>query len=303
MHETHSHTGHTHNGESGRLFQAGILNLLITVAEFAGGIFSNSLSLLSDAVHNLGDTFAILIAYLANRIGRREHNIQKTFGFRRAEILAALLNSVILVVICFYIFIEAWHRFQQPEAIKSKIMLIVAAIGLFANLAAMLILHRDSGKNLNVKAAYLHLIGDTMSSVVVVATGIVLSFTNIWWLDPLVSFLIGVYILIGAYAILKQTVDILMQATPAGLDLGEVKKAVEALKEVDNVHHIHAWNLTDNDIHFECHIDLSRNFTLQETDIIRQGIAKLLHEAYSIDHLTIQFEYNCCGDKRMIAEK
>jgi cobalt-zinc-cadmium efflux system protein len=303
MNQSHSHTGHKHNGESGRLFQAGILNLLITVAEFAGGIFSNSLSLLSDAVHNLGDTFAILIAYLANRIGRREHNIQKTFGFRRAEILAALLNSVILVVICFYIFIEAWHRFQHPETIKSKIMLIVAAIGLFANLAAMLILHRDSDKNLNVKAAYLHLIGDTLSSVVVVATGIILSFTNIRWLDPLVSFLIGVYILIGAYGILKQTVDILMQATPAGLDLGEVKKTIEALKEVDNVHHIHAWNLTDSDIHFECHIDLTSNYTLQETDIIRQGLAKLLHDAYSIEHLTIQFEYNCCGDKRMIAER
>jgi cobalt-zinc-cadmium efflux system protein len=297
------HSKHTHPDESERLLLAGLLNLLITIAEFAGGILSNSLSLLSDAVHNLGDTFAVMIAYMANRIGRRAHNIEKTFGFRRVEILAALLNSTILLAVCLYLFIEAFHRLQHPEAVRSRLMLIVAALGLAANLVAVLILHKDSGKNLNVKAAYLHLIGDTLSSLVVLATGIIMKLTSAWWLDPLVSFLIGIYILTGAFGILKQAVNILMQATPAGLDLEEVKKMIEGLDEVENVHHMHAWNLTDRDIHLECHIDLARNYTLSETDSIRHHIDQLLCKNFSIDHLTVQFEYDCCGDKRMIAGK
>jgi cobalt-zinc-cadmium efflux system protein len=302
--------GHNHNHaastkSNGRqtnrsLLLATFLNALITIVEIAGGILSNSFALLSDALHNFSDTIAVFLAYIANKISQRKPTIQKTFGFRRVEILAAMLNGIVLIVICIFIFIEAWHRLKNPEPINGLIMTIVAIIGLIANFIAMAFLQPHKNNNLNVKAAYLHLIGDTLSSVVVVIGGIVIYWFHILWLDPVLTFIIGLYILKETWDIIKQAYLILLQATPPELDLDLLKTELEALPEVENIHHVHAWKLNDSRIHFECHIDLKQDFLVSETEKILFKIKDLLKDEFSIEHTTIQFEYNCCNDKSMI---
>jgi cobalt-zinc-cadmium efflux system protein len=277
-----------------------LLNLVVSIAEVIGGLISNSLALISDALHNLGDTSALFIAFLANHISKRNHTSKKTFGYKRVEILAALFNAIILVVIIIYLFIEAYQRLRNPEPVKGLIMLIIAVIGFLANLISVVLLKKHSGKSINIRAAYLHLIGDTVSSVVVIVTAVLIYFFNLYWIDPLVTFLLGIYLLRETFLILKEALDILMQATPGGLDLAQVKTVLEAIPEVDNIHHVHAWNLNDQDIHFECHIDLKSDFRISETDKIKIIINDILLNNFNINHVTIQYEYNCCEDKNMI---
>jgi cobalt-zinc-cadmium efflux system protein len=304
-HTHHNHHEHSHfhtageNTEKNLLFSA-LLNLAVTIAEIIGGLISNSLALISDALHNLGDTSALFIAYLANRISKKQGTSKKTFGFKRIEILAALFNAIVLVVIIIYLFIEAWHRLRNPMPIKGLVMLIVAVIGLLANLFSVLLLRKHAVQSINIRAAYLHLIGDTISSVIVIFTAVLIWFFNIFWIDPLVTFLLGIYLLWETYRILKVALDILMQATPPGLDLNLVKQSLETIPEIDNIHHVHAWNLSDQDIHFECHVDLKSNIRISETEIIQDAINEILKEKFRITHVTIQYEYNCCEDKNMI---
>jgi cobalt-zinc-cadmium efflux system protein len=301
----HNHNGHSHTHTEGEnteknLLLSALLNLVVTVAEVLGGLYSNSLALLSDALHNLGDTSAIFIAYLANLISKKEGTSKKTFGFKRIEILAALFNAIVLVVIIIYLFIEAWHRLKNPMPIKGLVMLIVAVVGLLANLFSVLLLKKHAMQSINIRAAYLHLIGDTISSFVVIFTAILIYFFNIYWIDPLVTFVLGIYLLWETYRILKVALDILMQATPPGLDLNLVKSALETIPAIDNIHHVHAWNLSDQDIHFECHVDLKSDIRISETEVIRDTIHSILKEKFRITHVTIQYEYNCCADKNMI---
>lgn len=304
-HTHHNHHGHSHIHSEGEktgknLLISVLLNLVVTIAEVLGGLFSNSLALLSDALHNLGDTSAIFIAFLAHLISKKEGTKKKTFGFKRIEILAALFNAIILVVIIIYLFIEAWHRLKNPMPIKGLVMLVVAVVGLMANLFSVLLLKKHSGQSINIRAAYLHLIGDTVSSFVVIITAILIYFFNIYWIDPLVTFVLGIYLLWETYRILKVALDILMQATPPGLDLNLVKEALETIPAIDNIHHVHAWNLSDQDIHFECHVDLTSDIRISETEIIQDAINEMLKEKFRITHVTIQYEYNCCSDKNMI---
>lgn len=300
-HHSHSHAHHHHHDLNEKnLLVATILNVVITVAEIIGGLAANSLALLSDAVHNLGDTFAIALAYVANKIGKKDATHEKTFGYKRIEILAALLNAVILIVITIFLFIEAYKRFQSPEPIKGLIMFIVASVGLLANLAAVFLLRNDAGHNLNIRAAYLHLLGDTISSVAVIIGSVLIYFFEIYWIDPLVTVLIGLYILKEAYAVLREAVDILMQGTPSDLDIPHIVAEIEKEKYIENIHHVHSWKLDDKQIHFECHADLNEDWPLSKVDIIRAEVEELLKNKYSISHVTIQFEYNCCSEKSVI---
>jgi cobalt-zinc-cadmium efflux system protein len=292
--------GHHHELKGKNLLTVTVLNLVITLAEIIGGIISNSLALLSDAIHNLGDTFAIVLAYMANRVGKRDPTERKTFGYRRIEILAALLNALVLIVITLFLFIEAYKRFQSPEPIKGLIMFSVASIGLLANLASVILLRGDAGKNLNIRSAYLHLLGDTISSVAVIIGSLLIYFFSIYWIDPLVTVIIGVYILKETYSVLKEAVDILMQGTPPGIDLTHIVTEVEKQTHIENIHHVHAWKLDDTKIHFECHADLKEDLPLSKVDNIRANVEELLKTKYGISHVTIQFEYNCCSEKAVI---
>ena len=279
-----------------------LLNAIITLAEFVGGFLSNSLALISDAVHNLSDTMAIIISYFALLIGKKDSTAKNTFGFKRIEILAALFNAVVLIVISVYLFYEAYERFLDPEPIKGKLMFIVATIGLLGNLISVLLLHKDSSYNLNIKAAYMHLIGDTLSSVGVIFGSVLIYFWDVYWIDPLLTVIIGLVIIKATWSILKETIEILMQASPAGLDLKEIKKDLEKHADIKNIHHIHSWRLSDNIIHFQCHADVNKNLPINNVDKIRIELENTLHKKFGIDHITIQMELDTCMEKSTITK-
>jgi cobalt-zinc-cadmium efflux system protein len=292
---------HSSAGISERnLLAAVVLNFTITLAEVAGGILSNSLALLSDALHNLGDGLAVLLAYIAHRVSKRESNQRKTFGYKRIEILAAFMNSIILVAICIFLIYEAVERFRNPAPIKGVIMFSVASVGLLANLVAMILLRTDSKKNINIKAAYLHLLGDTISSVVVIAGGILIWKSGIYWIDPLITILISLYILRETYLLLRDSFDILMQSAPREINLERIKTKVESLEEVRNLHHVHLWSLNDRQVHFEGHVDLEQDMSVSKAGDLNKKISRLLHDEFNIDHTTLQMEFGCCEHSELI---
>lgn len=291
---------HQHPVNEKNLVIATFLNLVITIVEIAGGILSGSLALLSDALHNLSDTFATFIAYLAIIIGKREANQKKTFGYKRLEILAALFNAVILIVISVFLLKEAWTRLQNPTPIHSLIMLMVGMIGLLANVYAAIILKKDAGKSINVKAAYVHLIADSLSSVAVIMGGLMIRIFNMVWIDSLITGLISIFIIRSGFVILKQAVNILMQAAPDNLDLQIIKNELEQTVEVLNIHHLHAWMLTDRVIHMEAHVELRKDLKLSQIKSIQHRIVTLLKKDFGIEHITLQFEYQTNHNPELI---
>ncbi len=300
----HTQSHHHHHGvdlQGQRLLWATLLNLAITIVQIIGGLVSNSLSLLSDALHNLGDSSAIFIAFLAGKKSKQKPDMRQTFGYKRVEILAAFFNAIVLIAICIFLFYEAYQRFLHPEAIKGKLMLIYATFGLLANLASVIILSKDKSHNLNVKAAYMHLLGDTLSSVAVIAGGAAIWIWGILWADPLITVLVGIYIIWHTWGIVKETADILMQAVPHGINLEEIKKKVEAQEEIDNIHHIHVWKLNDSQIHLEAHLNMRNNIDMVKMTEVREQIEGLLRKQFGIGHVTLQTGYDCCkGDKQLI---
>ena len=302
MAHTHDHKCGAAGQNGKRLLWVTMFNFLITVIQVAGGLLSNSLSLLSDALHNLGDSSAMFIAFLAGKISGKQPDERKTFGYRRIEILAALFNSVVLMAVCIYLFIEAIRRFVNPEPVEGRVMFIVAIFGLGVNLVSILVLHRDRNHNLNVKAAYLHLTGDTLSSVVVIAGACAIRLFRVYWIDPAVTVFVGGFILYHAWRVAKETVDILMQAAPPGMNVNRIKTVVESVPEIDNMHHLHVWKLDDTHINLEAHINLRNNITVEEMMAVRLRAEDLLHDTFGIEHVTLQMGYRCCGgNKNLIA--
>ena len=179
-------------------------------------------------------------------------------------------------------------------------MFIVATIGLIANLVSVLLLQKHVSQNINVKAAYLHLLGDTISSVAVIIGSVLIYFFKVYWVDPVITIIIGAYIIKEALGISYEAFNILMQSTPKEIDLENVKQHVEEIEEVSNIHHLHAWKLSDNQIHFECHADLNKDIPISETSFVLEKINKMLKKQFNISHITIQFGYNCCDDTKMI---
>lgn len=291
----HNHK-HAENVRGKKLLWVTLLNFSISLVQVAGGIISNSLSLISDAIHNLGDTSAIFIAFLAGKHADKKPDARKTFGYKRTEILAALFNAVVLIAICIFLFVEAYERFRNPQAIKGGIMLSVAVFGLIANLISVLVLQKEKSHNLNIRAAYLHLLGDTLSSVAVIAGGIAILVWQIYWLDPLVTVAVGVYIIYHTWDVVRQTVDILMQATPRHIDIQEIKQSLEALPQVENIHHLHIWQMDDEHIHLEAHLNISQDLSLSKAQTVRHDVETLLKDKFGISHITLQIEYKGCKD-------
>ena len=285
---------------SGRLLLSVFLNGLITLVEFTGGILSNSLALVSDAIHNLSDTLALFMAWIAHRIGKRRPDHRRTFGYQRFGILSAFINASVLSGVSIYLIYEAVLRFLEPEPVKSNLMLVIALTGLVANLLSMLFLHRDSKQSLNVRAAYLHLLGDTLSSVGVVAGAILMHYLPIYWIDPLLTVVISVVIIRQAYGILRASVEILMQSTPPHIDLEEICKCIGQIEQVRNLHHVHCWQLQDQDVLFEAHVETRRDMPVSESGQLRSEIERVLREQFGITHATLQVEFEHCEDTSLI---
>ncbi len=303
---THKHNHSHHHNHSNdlrgkKLLWVALLNFSITIVQIIGGIVSNSLSLLSDALHNLGDSSAIFIAFLAGKISQKKPDKNKTFGYKRIEILAALFNAVALISISIFLFFEAYGRFTTPEPIKGKIMFIVATFGLLANIISVFVLNKDKDHNLNIKAAYLHLMGDTLSSVAVIFGGIAIWIYKIYWIDPVITVLVSIFIIYHTWSVVKQTVDILMQSTPSDINLNELKNKVESIKEVANIHHIHIWKLNDTQSHIEAHINLNTNMNMVEMMKVKEKLDHLLKEKFHLNHIILQIGYECCkGNNNLI---
>ncbi|MBE3573578.1 MAG: cation transporter, partial [Moorella humiferrea] len=237
-HEHPHHHSHLETGtvNSFNLVLTMLLNILITAAEIVGGVLVGSLSLISDALHNLSDAAAVAISLMALRFSRRGATLEKTFGFQRLEILAALFNSALLIAISLLLFKESATRLLHPHAINSSMMVVVGALGLLANTLAALLLRRDAGKSLNVRSSYLHLFSDALSSVAVVAGGIAIYFWQITWIDPLLTILIGLYVIKESYEIVADTVQILMEGTPKGIKLEEIYTSIKSLPGIRDLH-------------------------------------------------------------------
>jgi len=282
---------HSHNTpESGkRLAIVVALNFLITITEVIGGLMSGSLSLLSDALHNFSDGIAVIIAWIAIKLRSLPRSDHYTFGLKRAEVLAAVINAGALVAISLYLFVEAWSRYNTPEPIAGNIMTIVATVGLVANIIGTWLLHRGSKESMNLRAAYLHLFSDAISSVGVILGGLAIIFFDVYWIDPLLTVLIGIYVLKESLLILWHTLNIFLLATPAELDLNEIRQLIRKQDGISNVHHIHLWRVSDTDIHFEGHITVEDQL-LSQVSVLKEQLESALHDNFAINHTTFQFE-------------
>jgi cobalt-zinc-cadmium efflux system protein len=266
------------------------------LGQFTGGIISGSLALISDALHNLSDVVSVILAYLAHRIGLRPQTQKSTFGFKRAEILAAFINAISLIAISVYLMVEAGKRFLNPQEVDYLWMFWLGIVGFVANGLSVFILHDNKNENLNIRAAYLHLIGDALTSVAVIAGAVCIWLFQVYWIDPLVTVLISVYIFIHTFKILKESVEILMQFAPSGIDQEEIVTVLLQIPEIQSVHHIHLWQLDDDRIYFEAHLVLAENRPVSDTDQITENAKRLLNSRFGISHTTFQYEYALCKD-------
>jgi cobalt-zinc-cadmium efflux system protein len=287
---------HQHEHTERNLAITVILNGIITLGQFIGGVISGSLALISDALHNLSDVVSVILAYLAHRIGLRPQTQKSTFGFKRAEILAAFINAISLIAISVYLMVEAGKRFLNPQEVNYLWMFWLGIVGLIANGLSVFILHDNKNENLNIRAAYLHLIGDALTSVAVIAGAVCIWLFQIYWIDPLVTVLISVYIFVHTFKILKESVEILMQFAPSGIDQQEIVTVLLQMPEIQSVHHIHLWQLDDDRIYFEAHLVLAENRPVSDTHQITENAKRLLNSRFGISHTTFQYEYALCQD-------
>jgi cobalt-zinc-cadmium efflux system protein len=288
-----SHTTSTADrGKRGLAITLGIC-MTILVAEIIGGLASNSLALLSDAAHMLVDGLALGLALFAINIASRPATIKKTYGYRRVEIMVALINGTILILLTLFIFYEAYTRLVSPPEIRGPIMLIVAAVGFIGNLSGIFLLRGVSKHSLNIKAAFWHVIGDTISSVgVILAAGIVL--ISGWaYADAIVSIVIGIIILWGATGLVRESVDILLEAVPRNMDMEEVTRQMKNIKGVSDIHDLHIWTITSGIYALSAHVQVSDQTVSQSENIVK-SVNELLSNTYKISHTTLQLECESC---------
>src|SRR5215210_637873 len=283
---THSHLREASKQTTQRVALSLVLTLAFVILEAGAGIFSNSLALLTDAAHNLTDVIALGLTWFAVRITAQPANAQRTYGYHRAGILVALLNSTTLVLISLGIFYEAYRRFMAPPNVQSGILISVGLLAVVINLVTALLVHRGSEYDLNLRSAFVHLMGDVLSTVGAVIAGVIIYFTNANWLDPLVSVLIGFLILYNAWVILRETIDILLESTPRDVDIKKMVSDITKLDGVLGVHDLHVWSLTQNLRTMSAHI-LTRDVTVSVGAEIQSEINELVYHRYNIAHATL----------------
>ncbi|WP_429971440.1 cation diffusion facilitator family transporter [Fructilactobacillus sp. Tb1] len=281
---------HEHNNElSGkRFFEVTVLNAVITIVEFLGGIFSGSLSLLSDAIHNLGDSLSIVFSYGAHVISQRKQTKTNTYGFKRAQIISALFNSIFLVIISIFLIVEAIDRIQHPEKVDGVIMLIVAVVGTLANVLSTMLLSKGAKNNLNMKATYLHLLSDALSSMGIIVGAILITFFGWTIIDPIITIVVAIYIMWESWPVIRKSVGILMECAP-NLDYDSIHQDLLAIDGVKCVHHVHALMVDENSIVFSAHVNME-DLRLSDVQVIYDKINHVLKTKYGIDHVTIQPE-------------
>ncbi|WP_147535978.1 cation diffusion facilitator family transporter [Bacillus marasmi] len=286
-HHGHSH-GHSHTGNKKALFSSFLLITAFMVVEVIGGFLTNSLALLSDAGHMLSDSVALGLSFFAIKLGERKATENKTYGYKRFEIIAAALNGLTLIGISLYIFIEAYHRFFNPPVINSMGMLTISVIGLLVNIiAAWILMKGDKEENLNVRSAFLHVIGDMLGSVGAILAALFIYFFGWGIADPIASVIVAVLVLISGWRVTKDSLHILMEGAPIRIEVEKVKKTLMGIQNVKGVHDLHIWSITSGMPMLTCHIAIEGEGM---HDKVLHQAQSILHDDFGIEHSTIQVE-------------
>lgn len=302
MAHSHSH-GHSHHDVKGRnLLISIVLNILITVAQVIGGLISGSLSLLSDALHNFSDVISLVVSYVADRYSKKAASFGRTFGYKRAEIIAAFVNALSLLIVAAYLIYEAVVRFLHPQEIKSGLVIWLALLGIVANGLSVLLLRKDAKENMNMRSAYLHLLTDMSASVAVLIGGLLMKYFGWYWVDSVLTVLIAVYLLYMGYALLKSSFKVLMLFTPDDINLIKISEAITTFPEIKNVHHVHIWQLNENETHLEAHVEFFEDILLSQFDEISDKVEEVLYHEFGINHINLQPEYQKDDPKDLIIQ-
>lgn len=300
MNHHHNHHGKDLKGRN--LLISIFLNIVITTAQVIGGFVSGSLALLSDALHNSSDVISLVISYIAAKLAKKDASLQKTFGYKRAEILAAFVNAATLVVIAVFLIIEAIERFQNPQDIESSLVIWLSLLGIVANGFSVLLLKKDAHSNMNMKSAYLHLFTDMLASVAVLIGGLLMQYFEIYWIDSVLTLAIAVYLIFVGYDLLKNSYKVLMLFTPENIHIQEIVKVLQTITHIKTVHHVHVWQLNEDETHLEAHIDFNKDIKLSEFDVILEEIEEILYHEFGINHYNIQPEFGKCDPKDVIVQ-
>ncbi|MGB5819517.1 MAG: cation diffusion facilitator family transporter [Saonia sp.] len=305
MGHSHQHHNHSrsHSDLKGRnLVISILLNIVITVSQVIGGLISGSLSLLSDALHNFSDVLSLIISYVATVFSKKEASTNKTFGYKRAEIIAAFVNSATLIVVAVILIKEAVERFLEPQEVESDLVIWLSLLGILANGFSVLLLKKDSASNMNMKSAYLHLLTDMMASVAVLIGGILMKFYEVYWVDPTLTLAIALYLIYMGYDLLKASTKVLMLFTPETIEVKKIVAAISEVSPVKNVHHVHIWQLNEDEVHLEAHVDFTEDIKLSEFDDILNEIEEKVYHEFGINHVNIQPEFGKCDNKKVIVQ-
>lgn len=299
-----NHTEHAHGDLKGKKLGISILlNITITIAQVVGGFISGSLSLLSDAMHNFSDVISLIISYIADKLTKKKYTLQQTFGYKRAEIIAAFINTAILLVIAVILAEEAISRFKQPVVIESLWVIALAILSILVNGGSVLLLKKDASENMNIKSAYLHLFSDMITSFAVLLGGIAMWYFNIFWIDSALSILIAAYLVYSSCGLLRRTLGVLMQFAPPGTDLRAIENEILRFPTIENIHHVHVWQLNDKEIHFEAHIDFNEDIKLSKVAEIMGQVRQLLRDKFKINHAILQPEIGSDDSSQFIVDE
>ncbi|MBT8187565.1 MAG: cation transporter [Croceitalea sp.] len=299
----HAHHHHPDSDNKGRNLGISILlNILITVSQVIGGFISGSLSLLSDALHNFSDVLSLIISYGANKMAKKKASSNKTFGYKRAEIIAAFVNAATLMVVAIFLIKEAIERFFDPQEITSSLVIWLSLFAILGNGLSVLLIKKDAENNMNMRSAYLHLLTDMMASVAVLIGGLLMKFYQFYWIDPLLTLLIALYLIYMGYDLLKESTKVLMLFTPKSIAVQEIVDSIGQIQHIKNVHHVHIWQLNEDEIHLEAHVDFNRDIKLSEFDIILNTIEEQVLHKFGINHVNIQPEFGKCDSKNVIVQ-
>jgi cobalt-zinc-cadmium efflux system protein len=293
-HHNHSHFGEVTQQAVRRLALSLGITLIFVFVEIAAGLFGNSLALLTDAAHNFTDVIALGLSWYALRLTSQPSNSEKTYGYHRAGILVALVNSTTLVVIALGIFYEAYRRFISPPQVQADILIGVGLVAVLVNIVTALLIQRGSQHDLNLRSAFMHLMGDVLSTVGAVIAGVIIAFTGWNWLDPLVSVLIGLLILWSAWGILREAVEILMESTPTDIDSERLVDDIRDVDGVQGVHDLHIWSISQGLRTLSAHL-VTDDVSISDGEAIQTRVTELLAHRYGIAHSTLQLESQQCS--------
>jgi len=293
---------HKHEVEGKNLVLSIVLNIIITIAQLIGGIISGSLALISDALHNFSDVLSLVFSLIAHKLSRRKATIGNTFGYKRAELIAAFVNASTLVIVAFILIYGAIKRFFNPHPIESGLVIWLALLGIIVNGLSVLFLKKDAEHNINMKSAYLHLLTDMLASVAVLVGGLLMKFYGWFWVDSVMTILIAVYLIIVGTKLLIQSTKMLMLFTPDHINIKEIVREVHKISGVGKLHHIHVWHLNDEELHLEAHLDCSEDIKMSEFNILLDKVEQVLFQKFHINHINIQPEFKKIDPKEFIVQ-